>query len=60
MAMFIVGEATFITGFADKVGALAVRLSKGNTVLLLVYTMPPWACSPQCCPTPAPPWWPCP
>ncbi|MDY3810621.1 MULTISPECIES: SLC13 family permease [Desulfovibrio] len=39
MAMFIVGEATFITGFADKVGALAVRLSKGNTVLLLVYTM---------------------
>ena len=39
MAMFIVGEATFITGFADKVVALAVRLSKGNTVLLLVYTM---------------------
>lgn len=39
MAMFIVGEATFITGFADKVGALAVRLSKGNSVLLLVYTM---------------------
>ena len=39
MAMFIVGEATFITGFADKVGALAVRLSKGNTVLLLVYPM---------------------
>lgn len=39
MAMFIVGEATFITGFADKVGALAVRLSGGNTVLLLVYTM---------------------
>lgn len=39
MAMFIVGEATFITGFADKVGALAVRLSKGNTILLLVYTM---------------------
>lgn len=39
MAMFIVGEATFITGFADKVGALAVRLSKGNSILLLVYTM---------------------
>lgn len=39
MAMFIVGEATFITGFADKVGALAVKLSKGNSTLLLVYTM---------------------
>lgn len=39
MAMFIVGEATFITGFADKVGALAVKLSKGNSILLLVYTM---------------------
>lgn len=39
MAMFIVGEATFITGFADKVGELAVRLSKGNSVKLLVYTM---------------------
>ncbi len=39
MAMFIVGEGTFITGFADKVGALAVRLSKGNPILLLIYTM---------------------
>lgn len=39
MAMFIVGEATFITGFADKVGALAVRLSKGNPIKLLVYAM---------------------
>ena len=39
MAMFIVGEATFITGFADKVGALAVRLSKGNHIKLLVYIM---------------------
>ena len=39
MAMFIVGEATFITGFADKVGEAAVRLSKGSSVKLLVYTM---------------------
>ena len=39
MAMFIVGEATFITGFADKVGETAVRLSKGNSVKLLVFTM---------------------
>ena len=39
MAMFIVGEATFITGFADKVGGLAVKLSKGNPVKLIVYTM---------------------
>lgn len=39
MAMFIVGEATFITGFADKVGAMAVKLSKGNSIMLLVYTM---------------------
>lgn len=39
MAMFIVGEATFITGFADKVGELAMRLSKGNSVKLLIYSM---------------------
>lgn len=39
MAMFIVGEATFITGFADKVGELAVRLSKGDSIKLLVFTM---------------------
>ena len=39
MAMFIVGEATFVTGFADKVGALAVRFSKGSQVKLLLYTM---------------------
>lgn len=39
MAMFIVGEGTFITGFADKVGALAVALSKGSPVKLLVYAM---------------------
>ena len=39
MAMFIVGEATFITGFADKVGNFAVRAAKGNPVKLLVYIM---------------------
>ena len=39
MAMFIVGEATFITGFADKVGGLAVKFSKGSQVKLIVYTM---------------------
>ena len=30
MAMFIVGEGTFITGFADKVGRAAVAMSKGS------------------------------
>ena len=39
MCMFIVGQATFVTGFADRVGALAVRLSKGNPRLLLLYAM---------------------
>ena len=39
MAMFIVGEATFITGFADKVGGLAVRMSKGSPRKLLFYVM---------------------
>ncbi|MDO5536878.1 MAG: SLC13 family permease [Desulfovibrionaceae bacterium] len=39
MAMFIVGEATFVTGFADKVGGLAVRLSRGNPIRLLLFTM---------------------
>ena len=39
MAMFIVGEATFVTGFADKIGALAMRLSKGKPRLLLLCSM---------------------
>lgn len=39
MAMFIVGESTFVTGFADKVGQTALRLSGGNKVLLLVFAM---------------------
>jgi anion transporter len=39
MAMFIVGESTFITGFADKVGKMTVRLSKGSEVRLLIFSM---------------------
>lgn len=39
MAMFIVGEATFITGFADKVGRLTVRFSHGNEKRLLLLSM---------------------
>ncbi len=39
MAMFIVGEGTFVTGFADLVGKTAVRISRGNAVLLLVCSM---------------------
>lgn len=39
MAMFIVGEATFVTGFADKVGKLTVKLSKGSEAKLLILSM---------------------
>lgn len=39
MAMFIVGEGTFITGFADKVGRAAVAMSRGSEVRLLVFSM---------------------
>lgn len=39
MAMFIVGEATFVTGFADKVGKATVKLSKGNQTALLLLSM---------------------
>lgn len=39
MAMFIVGDAIFITGFADKVGKTALKLSKGSESKLLIYTM---------------------
>ena len=39
MAMFIVGDAIFITGFADKVGKAALKLSKGSETKLLIYTM---------------------
>ncbi|MCA1944818.1 MAG: SLC13/DASS family transporter, partial [Desulfovibrio sp.] len=39
MAMFVVGEATFVTGFADKVGQLTVKLSGGSEVKLLLFSM---------------------
>lgn len=39
MAMFIVGESTFITGFADKIGQATVKLSKGSEIRLLVLAM---------------------
>ena len=39
MAMFVVGESTFITGFADKVGKATLKLSKGSEVKLLIFTM---------------------
>ena len=35
MAMFIIGESTFVTGFADRVGQMALKLSKGDMKLLL-------------------------
>ncbi|MCR5170958.1 MAG: SLC13 family permease [Desulfovibrio sp.] len=39
MAMFIVGEGTFVTGFADKIGQAAMRMSRGNQTLLLLCSM---------------------
>ncbi|MDR1917197.1 MAG: SLC13 family permease [Synergistaceae bacterium] len=39
MAMFIVGEAIFKTGFADKVGETTMRLSGGNELKLLILTV---------------------
>lgn len=39
MAMFIVGESTFITGFADKIGKATITLSKGSEIRLLVLAM---------------------
>ena len=39
MAMFIVGESTFITGFADKIGKATIKLSKGSEIRLLVLAM---------------------
>ena len=39
MAMFVIGEATFVTGFADKVGALTVKLSGGSEAKLLIFSM---------------------
>ena len=39
MAMFIIGESTFVTGFADKVGETALKLSKGDMKKLLLFSM---------------------
>ncbi|WBF66452.1 SLC13 family permease [Desulfovibrio subterraneus] len=39
MAMFIVGEATFVTGFADKVGKATVRMAGGSEKRLLVLSV---------------------
>lgn len=39
MAMFIIGEATFVTGFADKVGEMALKLSHGDMKKLLLFSM---------------------
>ncbi|MDR1481125.1 MAG: SLC13 family permease [Synergistaceae bacterium] len=39
MAMFIVGESIFKTGFADKVGEMTMRLSGGNEMKLLLLTI---------------------
>ncbi len=39
MAMFIIGESTFVTGFADKVGEVALKLSKGDMKKLLLFSM---------------------
>ncbi len=39
MAMFIVGEATFVTGFADKVGKATVKLAGGSETRLLVLSV---------------------
>lgn len=60
MAMFIVGESTFVTGFADKVGQAALRLSGGNKVLLLVFAMAAVGGLSTVLSNTAPPWWQCP
>ncbi|MCG8531766.1 MAG: SLC13 family permease [Desulfovibrionales bacterium] len=39
MAMFIVGESTFITGFAEKIGQATIKLSKGSEIRLLILAM---------------------
>lgn len=39
MAMFIIGESTFVTGFADRVGQMALKLSKGDMKKLLLFSM---------------------
>ncbi len=39
MAMFILGEGTFVTGFANKVGEITLKLSKGSETRLLLLSM---------------------
>ncbi len=39
MAMFILGEGTFATGFANKVGEMTIKLSKGSEKKLLLYSI---------------------
>lgn len=39
MAMFIVGHAVFITGFAEKIGNLTMVISKGSEKRLLIFSM---------------------
>ena len=60
MAMFIIGESTFVTGFADRVGQMALKLSKGDMKKLLLFSMMLSAACPLCFPTPVPPPWPSP
>lgn len=38
MAMFILGEGTFATGFANRVGEWTIRMSKGSEIKLLLYS----------------------
>ncbi len=39
MAMFILGEGTFATGFANKVGEWTIQLAKGSEKKLLLYSV---------------------
>lgn len=39
MAMFILGEGTFATGFANKVGEWTMKVSKGSETKLLLYSV---------------------
>lgn len=39
MAMFILGEGTFVTGFANKVGEWTLKLSKGDEMRLVLLSM---------------------
>ena len=39
MAMFILGEGTFATGFANRVGEWTIKLSKGSEARLLLYSV---------------------